>query len=347
MALALHHVPEVGPADHIAEWIEQLPITAPMHQTVQRNRSGPARGRGPAIGGTQVLSVRVRGPFDLSLSLAAAASFLPVAQPPSVLTTAIDWDGNAVAVTISQPARRLSVVHASAIPRINKASLAQVAKWLVWSELDLRPFYELATRHPAMNPVVSSLNGLKPLRPATLFEMAIIAITEQQLSLAAAFHIRARLVSRFGERLGSLWRFPSAERLAAASLQELTSCGLSRRKAEYVKELTERVTQGVLDFDALREQSDERIRQQLLATRGFGDWSVEYILARGFGRADALPSGDAGLRRVIGHYFGRHRRLTPAQLERALAPFTPFRGLAAYYLAVHWRLRRSVKRALA
>jgi hypothetical protein len=29
-------------------------------------------------------------------------------------------------------------------------------------------------------------------------------------------------------------------------------------------------------------------------------------------------------------------------LERRLAPFKPFRGIAAYYLAVHWRLCRSV-----
>src|SRR5262249_59855893 len=42
----------------------------------------------------RTLSVRVRGPFDLPLSLAAAASFLPVARPPSVLSTAIELDGN-------------------------------------------------------------------------------------------------------------------------------------------------------------------------------------------------------------------------------------------------------------
>ncbi len=297
--------------------------------------------------GVQLLSVRVRGPFDLRLSLAAAASFLPVAPPPSVLTTAIALDGNSVAVTISQPARRLSIVHASAMPGIDETLLEQIAKWLVWSELDLRPFYRLSADHPIMGPVVLSLRGLKPLRPATLFEMAITAITEQQLSLAAAFHIRARLVSRFGVRLGKLWRFPSAERLAVASVRELSSCGLSHRKADYVKELAERVRSGALDLNSLKKQSDDRIRQQLMALRGFGAWSVEYILARGFGRADALPSTDMGLRRVIGHYFGGRERLTPAQLERSLAPFKPFRSLAAYYLAVHWRLRPSTGRTPA
>jgi DNA-3-methyladenine glycosylase II len=188
--------------------------------------------------------------------------------------------------------------------------------------------------------VVLSLPGLKPLRPATLFEMAVIAITEQQLSLAAAFHIRARLVRRFGTPFDDLWIFPSPEMLAATSLPDLGNCGLSRRKAEYVKSLAQRIAEGALDLEALRRESDERIRGALVSNRGFGEWSVQYILGRGFGRPDSLPSGDTGLRRVVGQYLAGGRRLTTTELEQALAPFRPFRGLAAFYLAVHWRLRR-------
>jgi DNA-3-methyladenine glycosylase II len=215
-----------------------------------------------------------------------------------------------------------------------------VAKWLTSSELDLRPFYALVATHPVMAGVVRTLYGLKPLRPATLFEMAVIAVTEQQLSLAAAFHIRTRLIERFGTRLDDLWVFPSPDRLAAASLRELGKCGLSRRKAEYVKGLGRRIAESGLNFEALREETDELIRDVILSHRGFGEWSVQYILGRGFGRPDSLPSGDTGLRRVVGHYFDRGRRLTPGELENVLAPFKPFRGLAAFYLSVHWRLRR-------
>jgi DNA-3-methyladenine glycosylase II len=256
----------------------------------------------------------------------------------------VDVGGRPAIVTIRQTSEKSSHVHASAAPAIEKARLQQIAKWLITSELDLRPFYELVAAHPVMGPVAASLRGLKPLRPPTLFEMSIIAITEQQLSLAAAFHIRARLVSRFGTQIDGLWIFPSPERLAAASLGELSKCGLSLRKAEYVKGLAGRITHGLLDFNALKQQGEARIREELLATRGFGDWSVQYILARGFGRSDALPSQDVGLRRVVGHYLARGQRLTPSGLERALTPFKPFRSLAAYYLSVHWRLRRSAER---
>jgi DNA-3-methyladenine glycosylase II len=170
--------------------------------------------------------------------------------------------------------------------------------------------------------------------------MAVIAITEQQLSLAAAFHIRSRLIRRFGEPLGHLWVFPSPERLATAPVGELCKSGLSLRKAEYVQNVGRTFAAGGPSFDSLREETDERIREALMSYRGFGKWSAEYILVQGFGRLDSLPSVDTGLRRVVGQYFGTGIRLASGELEDALAPFKPFRGLAAFYLAVHWRLRR-------
>jgi DNA-3-methyladenine glycosylase II len=312
---------------------------AAHHAQSKRQRSGappaPKMRRGPAS-----LAVRVSGPFDLRLSLAGAASFLPLDAPPTELATVVAFGSEAAVVTIRQPLRRSGAVLASAAPRAPKEVLERITKWLVWAELDLRPFYRLAAGDPVLEPVVAVLQGLKPLRPTSLFEMAIITITEQQLSLAAAFHIRSRMVEQFGVRRGRLTSFPSAERLAGAAIPELQGCGLSRRKAEYIKDLALAITRQELDFDRLAQCGDEAIREALGAMRGFGEWSVEYMLARGFGRADALPSTDAGLRRVLGHYFAEGTSLAAEELERALAHVRPFRGIAAYYLAVHWRMQR-------
>ena len=82
---------------------------------------------------------------------------------------------------------------------IPRHQLVELARWVTSGDLDLRRFYRIAACHPAMGPIAKKLRGLKPLRPPSLFEMALIAITEQQLSLAAAFHIRTRLVKRFGK----------------------------------------------------------------------------------------------------------------------------------------------------
>ena len=54
--------------------------------------------------------------------------------------------------------------------------------------------------------------------------------------------------------------------------------------------------------------------------RGLGACSAQYILVRGLGRPDSLPSDDVGLRRAVGEYFARGRQLSPERLERALLP---------------------------
>jgi DNA-3-methyladenine glycosylase II len=222
-----------------------------------------------------------------------------------------------------------------------------MARWLVSAELDLRPFYHIVAPHPIMGVIAKSLRGLKPLRPVSLFEMAIIAITEQQLSLAAAFYIRGRLINRFGTPLGSHWIFPTPAALSEAPLGDLRACGLSRRKAEYIKAIAESVAKGTLDFDALKRESDTEVHTRLRGHRGFGDWSAKYFLVRGLGRMDCLPSNDVSLRRVVGNYLARGRYLSAEQLEQALAPFTPFRGLAAFYLSVAARVRTGDRRPRA
>jgi DNA-3-methyladenine glycosylase II len=294
--------------------------------------------------GSTSITIRQRGTFDLALSLAAAASFLPLSDPvPTMLRQAVRVNGVATVLEIRQPAKTASLICVSAAPAVERARLRELARWLISADLDLQPFYRLASSDPIMRPAIEALRGLKPLRPASLFEMLVIAITEQQLSLAAAFRIRSRLVSRFGDPIADLWLFPEPEALAEAQLIDLRACGLSERKAEYIRSLARHVVDGDLRLDNLKQQSDAEVRENLLRYRGFGEWSIQYILVRGLGRPDALPSDDVGLRRVLGMYFASGQRLSAQQLEESLSPFRRFRGLAAFYLSVHWRLCRAAR----
>ena len=193
-----------------------------------------------------------------------------------------------------------SRIQALSTTYLHQRRLQERVRWLMSADLDLRPFYRLVAPHPIMGPVSRSLNGLKPLRPLSLFEMVVIAITEQQLSLAAAFHIRERLITRFGTPFEELWIFPAPDTLAEAPLGGLMDCGLSRRKAEYVKGFAQRVAEGAFDLDALTRKSDADARACLMSQRGLGAWSAQYILVRGLGRPDSLPSDDVGLRRAVG-----------------------------------------------
>jgi DNA-3-methyladenine glycosylase II len=97
--------------------------------------------------------------------------------------------------------------------------------------------------------------------------MMIIAITEQQISLSAAYKIRDRLVKRFGDEIYGLFVFPSAESLAKASEKDLRSCGLSKRKSEYIRGVAQQVSAGSLSIPLLKSLSDGDFRKALTKIR--------------------------------------------------------------------------------
>jgi len=284
-------------------------------------------------------TLTVQGPYDLALSLKARASFSPEpAENATVLRMAVRIDGKPVLLEVRQAAGEPSVLQVFSRDDASPERLQEQAGWVVLADLDLGPFYRMAESHPILGPLAASLHGMKPIRPATLFEMAVDAVIEQQISLAAARRIRSRLVERFGERKDGLWIFPGPETLARASKEELRGCGLSGRKAEYINGLAGKVVDGSLDLDALKGMSDDAVRSVISGIRGFGRWSADYILIRGLGRPDAVPVDDLAVRTIVGKYLGDGSRMTAEQVEGALTPFAPFRGIAVFYLLVHHRL---------
>jgi len=286
--------------------------------------------------------VHPQGPYDLGLSLKAASAFSPGPHTSeAVLRTPAKVGRTPAIIEVRQVQASPPVLEASSPQRIDPKALKKKAEWITLADLDLSPFYALSEGHPQLGPVTRLLHGLKHLRPASIFEMAVIAITEQQISLAAAYRVRERLVKRFGQEIDGLWIFPDPENLARAAPSELASCGLSSRKAEYVSDLARNVHDGRLDLDSIKAMSDEEARAFITAIRGFGRWSADYILIRGLGRVDAVPADDLGVRTVLGRALGGGPRMTAAEVEDALAPLRPYRGLATFYLLAYSRLTKA------
>lgn len=80
------------------------------------------------------------------------------------------------------------------------------------------------------------------------------------------------------------------------------------------------------------------MREAITQLRGFGSWSADYILVRGLGRMDVVPSKDLGIRTVAGKVLGDGHRMSAEEVEQSLEFLEPYRGLAAYYLLTHRRL---------
>lgn len=284
-------------------------------------------------------NLSLQGPYDLPLSLTVAASFSPEPLPDvTEFRSAVRVNNEPIVMMVRQLRKHPALLEIQCPTSRVVGPLKALAAWMLFAEMDLRPFYRLTVKHPSVTGIASRLRGLKPIRPGSLFEMAVVAVTEQQISLAAAYRIRSRLIQRFGDYIDGLWAFPPAERIARASLDELQDCGLSRRKSEYVSELAKGIAQGSLNLATLKRMSDDQARSFIMEQRGFGRWSADYILIRGLGRLDCVPIDDLAVRTIVGTYLGDRRRMAPEEVQEALKPFAPFRGLATFYLLAYSRL---------
>jgi DNA-3-methyladenine glycosylase II len=202
------------------------------------------------------------------------------------------------------------------------AETGAVVRKLLGAEFDLDAFYAFASTEPVLARIVEQVRGLRPPLAPDPFESLVTSITAQQVSLHSAFAIRSRMIERFGVRVGRVYAFPTRERLALASEDELVETGFSRRKAEYVVGLA----RADIDLDGLAALPDDEVKSQLVALRGIGEWTVEWFLARHLARPRAWPVGDLALRKAVEHFYGETD-------ERAAgARFEPFQNLSAHYL---------------
>jgi DNA-3-methyladenine glycosylase II len=175
-----------------------------------------------------------------------------------------------------------------------------------------------------------------PIDPATdrrgsrldPYEAIARAIVGQQLSTKAAGSIWERLL----EVLGGGTPAPAA--LLAADPDDLRGAGLSWSKVAYLRDLAERVQDGELDPERLRELGDDDVVEELTRIKGVGRWTAEMFLIFNLGRPDVLAAGDLGIRRAVQRTYELDALPDAAEMERIAEPWRPHRTLACLYL---WR----------
>ncbi len=176
--------------------------------------------------------------------------------------------------------------------------------------------------------------GREGLRiPLTLdpFEALIWAIVGQQVNLAFAYALRRDLIRLAGlPAAHGLIAHPDAARLAVLAPEDLQALRFSRRKAEYLIGAARAVAEGRLRLEALPTATGAA--RALLALRGCGTWTAQYVLMRGLGFGDCVPLGDAALTLALQRAFNLPERPGPEATARLLARFTPHRSLATFHL---------------
>jgi DNA-3-methyladenine glycosylase II len=143
---------------------------------------------------------------------------------------------------------------------------------------------------------------------------------------------------RFGRhaRLGpqQLWCMPEAAQLAQLGEEDLRAAGFSRSKTQTLRLLAQAVQSGELPLDdwaAMPHLPVAEIRERLLALKGIGPWTVNYMLLRGYGHLDGPLHGDVAVRRALALLL-KTDAMDAVQTELWLRDFAPWRALVAAHL---------------
>ena len=205
----------------------------------------------------------------------------------------------------------------------------------LWNMFDLGADLTTIYAHLSCDPTLSELMMKRPAlripggwNPC---EVALRTVLGQQISVAAACVLAARLVERCGEEFvvhpfpGLARVFPTPQAVAAADLSAL---GMPGARANTLKAVAEAFLEDPLMFQ--KEASAEETVTRLRRIKGVGEWTAHYIAIRACREFDAFPVSDVGILRGLAD--GKGARPNQADLLARAEAWRPYRAYAAQHV---------------
>ncbi|HWO77317.1 MAG TPA: DNA-3-methyladenine glycosylase [Bacillus sp. (in: firmicutes)] len=204
---------------------------------------------------------------------------------------------------------------------------------------DLNGFYQAASKDEMLQSLIAKYKGLRVIGIPDLFEALTWAIIGQQINLGFAYTLKKRFVEQFGESLtfegDTYWLYPSYEKIAQIRVEELRGLQFTRRKAEYIIGVARAMANGKLTKASLLQQKEyQPIKKSLMAIRGVGAWTADYVMMKCLQIPDAFPIADAGLHQALKLQLGLKQKPAIEEINVIAANWENWRAYATFYL---WR----------
>lgn len=176
---------------------------------------------------------------------------------------------------------------------------------------------------PAMEKAIAAIGPIRREVEPNLFPALVNSIVGQQISTKAQVTIWGRMCGRFPPMTPAV--------LAAASEADIQACGVSMRKASYIRDLALRVESGRFDLAALHELPDGEVCRRLSELKGIGVWTAEMMMIFSMQRPDVMSFGDLAIHRGL-RMLHRHRAVTPKLFAKYRRRYSPYGSVASLYL---------------
>ena len=183
--------------------------------------------------------------------------------------------------------------------------------------------------HPLLAPLVEKRPGLRAPGHPDGTELLVRAVLGQQVSVAGARTLAARLVAAHGQPLaepigGVTHAFPSAAKIAGLSPHDFA---MPRARGAALIDACAKVADGEIVLDAGSDRSEAVAALQAL--RGIGPWTAGYVAMRALGDPDVFLPTDLGLRHALAAVGADSSPRAAAALAEA---WRPWRSYALHHL---------------
>jgi len=159
-----------------------------------------------------------------------------------------------------------------------------------------------------------------------LFGVLVRNIVSQQVAKKAAATVWGRVCQSVGA--------VTPARIAATDAAVLKQCGMSMRKAGYIKGVGDAFACGKIAPDELSHMTDEEIIKRLSSLPGVGIWTAEMLLIFSLARPNVLSWRDLAIKRGMTNLYGL-TELSRSQFEEYRTRYSPYATVASLYL---WEL---------
>ncbi len=155
-------------------------------------------------------------------------------------------------------------------------------------------------------------------------------ILEQQVSIASAFACY--------KKIENLLVNISPTSILNATNEELRSCGVSRQKIIYLKDLASKIISNKIQFESFTSKPEQQIRAELLTIKGVGNWSIEVYLMFCLQHQDIIPLGDIAIKNTLKELYNCQ---TQEEMETVSNNWKPYRTVASFILWHYYLKKRN------
>ena len=156
-------------------------------------------------------------------------------------------------------------------------------------------------------------------------------ILEQQVSIASA--------KAAYEKLVHLVEVVDPFTIHNATDEDLRSCGISRQKTIYLKDVAQRVIRKELCFSSLPMKTEQQIRNELIQIKGVGNWSIDVYLMFCMQSQDIIPLGDIAIKNTLIELYNCQ---SEEEMLTVSSNWKPYRTLASFIIW-HYYLKKRGK----